>query len=281
MKKLLINQIKESEKIQKDLFFTPTPFDNYSNQLLLIDKFIEREFYLLINDCIYNRIDYQFTNKLYKTSYVSFLIMMSKNVKEKNLEDNFALEKDIQDFKTFFLLTIQDRCLLKISPILKTIFYRYYTRTPIPKLTLIKKESIFKNFFKFFKKFFKKEKQITEEIENAYNSMTYSLYTYNDQELARYITDYVTMKLSFLIDDLNKLRMKIISNDNRLSILSNLELDNWGEYDYINYSLSMDKTSPYNIELTILASIIEEVAFIDKLKVIFDYNNYNQEQKNN
>lgn len=271
-----IDRVMNSGKILNKMAYQPTPFDMYPNQLELVNQFIERQMYEVMYSFINmtNGISEDFlfdkNSVRYKRYYVSFLLFLSTTLSEENFDEDYY--RSATKVKELFYKTIIVKCLTKISPILKTIFYRYYNGISVPKLKILRtpKNKIFlKGFIDIIRKKILKE----DKLEESFDKFIEIVYSEADETLSDYILNWIKMKLDFLAADLTMWRDYTVRNNSEFFSLADIDLNYWGEFNAISI---FDKNNNYNENKLIenLVSLAENQLFINKLKTVFDPTNY-------
>lgn len=271
-----IDRVMNPGKILNKMAYQPTPFDMYPNQLELVNQFIERQMYEVMYSFINmtNGISEEFlfdkNSVRYKRYYVSFLLFLSTTLSEENFDEDYY--RSATKVKELFYKTIIVKCLTRISPILKTIFYRYYNGISVPKLKILrtpKNKTFLKGFIDIIRKKILKE----DKLEESFDKFIEIVYSEADETLSDYILNWIKMKLDFLAADLTMWRDYTVRNNSEFFSLADIDLNYWGEFNAISI---FDKNNNYNENKLIenLVSLAENQLFINKLKTVFDPTNY-------
>lgn len=260
----IIKIIKKLSKREKKIALIPTPFDNLPDPFNEVEKFIEKEFYLLMYQLI-NNPPSVIHNEIYKKSFLSFVLTFSISTVD-DLQYLEAEKKDVFKLKEYFYQQLTINCIEKMSFYLKVIFYRYYNINAFPKITIVKTER-FKEVLEKFEFLLKRNPKLYEKIEKGLNKFIIDVQLESDKELVDYILNWARMKFDFIGAEITLLRNQFINADPRLIKLKTIPMDYWGDE-----SAGRNQIDRKDIiqEIRILNGSIESQYFLTHLKSLFN-----------
>lgn len=265
MMKSIIKILQKLMKREEKIALIPTPFDNLPEPFLEVEKFIEKEFYLLMYQLINNPPS--FLNELsYSHSFLSFSILFAVPTDSSDFQNLEKTKKEIYQLKEHFYRELTLKCIEKMSFYLKVIFYRYYNINAFPKIVIVKTER-FKEVLNKFSFLLKKDSNLYKKIEKGLNKFIIDVQLEADQVLVDYILDWARMKFDFIGAEVTILRNQFINSDPRLLKLKTIPMDYWGDLDpYRNQTYRKEIIE----EMKILSGMIESQYFLSHLKTLFN-----------
>lgn len=263
MIKIITKILQKLQKRQEAMAFIPTPFDSLPEPFVEVEKFIEKEFYLLMYQMINNPPTF-LTLPTYKASFISFILTFSVSTIPSHTLDKER--ENILALKEYFYRTLVLNCIQKMSMHLKVIFYRHYNINSFPSIQIIRTER-FQSMLERFQFLLKTKPSLYKKIERGLNKFIIDVQLEEDKELSDYILQWARMKFDFIGAEITLLRNQYINQDIRLDKLKKIPMDYWGSYNIFKSDIKRDQLDE---EMRILIGTIESQYFLTRLKTLFN-----------
>lgn len=264
MMQSIIKIINKLLKREQQVASIPTPFDNLPEPFLEVEKFLEKEFYLLLYQLVNQQPTFS-RETMYQPYFLSLILTLSiPTFSNDRLENE---KKDILQLKEYFYQNFTLNCVEKMSFFLKVIFYRYYNINSFPTITVVRTQK-FKEVLNRFKFLLKVKPSLYKKIERGLNKFIIDVQLEADKELTEYALNWAKMKLDFISAEITILRNQFISEDPRLFKLKTIPMDYWGKYDV--YGFRGRHREELSEEISILSGKIESQYFISQLKILYN-----------